>query len=95
MANFINFQAEDDGNNSSDGEFHKDEDKVSLSPFINDSNYENNPSDYYGFTNVSISVVSAEEDSVSKVIIAHFCDNNIEARNDCANSKYEMSDNGK
>ena len=61
MADFIHFQAEgvDDGNSGSDDNNNNDE----VSSFIGDANYEENPSDYYGFVNVSRTVERAEEDS--------------------------------
>ena len=62
MVVFLEFQAKDDENNSADGEFHRDYDEVSLDSFI-DILYNNNPSDYYGSSNVSRWVDSAEDDA--------------------------------
>ena len=92
MAIFFEFQAEDDGNNSSDDAFYKDNGEVSLSSFIDNSIYDNNPSDYFGFKHISRSVESAEKDAFSDSDIRHFCDENIEARNYCLNSDDETAE---
>ena len=61
MADFINLQAEDvdDGNSSSDNQ----DDNDAVTSFIDDTNSEENLSDYYCFVNVSRPVGRVEEDA--------------------------------
>lgn len=61
MADFINLQAEDvdDGNSSSDNQDNND----AVTSFIDDTNSEENLSDYYCFVNVSRPVGRVEEDA--------------------------------
>lgn len=66
MTDFIHFQVEvDDGNNSSSDDDKRQDNEVSLNYFIDNTNYEENQSNYYGFRNVSRSVESAKEDTFS------------------------------
>ena len=41
MADLTEFQAEDDESNSTDGQFHRDDEEVSLNCFIVSSKYDN------------------------------------------------------
>ena len=66
MTDFIHFQVEvDDGNNSSSDDDKRQDNEISLNYFIDNTNYEENLSNYYGFRNVSRSVESAKEDTFS------------------------------
>ena len=72
-----------------EGESIHDKDEVSLDSFVDDSTPDRNPSDYYGFTNVTRSVSSAEEDAFSESDVEKFLNNNVETRY-CINSEDEM-----
>ena len=51
--------------------------------YIDDTEIVNNPSDYYGLTNVTRSVSDAEGDVSSQSDIDAFLDEGVEARNCC------------
>ena len=62
--------------------------KVSLDNFIDDNTeIENNLSDYYGLTNITRSISDAKKDAFSESDIEDFPDKNLEARNYCPTSE--------
>lgn len=90
MADFMHCQAEDldDGNSSS----YDNDCNDWFSSFIDDANYEENPSDYYGFANASRAVESAEADAFPELDVKQFHNENVEAQIYCFNSDKEASD---
>ena len=91
MADFIHFHFEDAYNVYSSSDDQNDNSKVSS--FIDNTNYDENLSDYYGFLNVSRSAESAEEDALSESNVRQVNNENVEAENYCLNSDEEVSDN--
>lgn len=67
-----------------ESEQEQENDQVSLNDFIDDdSETDNNPSDYYGLTNIRRSISDAEDDAFFGSDIEEFLDENVEARNYC------------
>ena len=67
-----------------ESEQEQENDQVSLNDFIDDdSETDNNPSDYYGLTNIRRSISDAENDAFFGSYIEEFLDENVEARNYC------------
>ena len=93
MTEFLNLDAEE---NQDENMVSEDEDlekcnKVSLDSFIDDSIQKNdNPSAYYGFTNITRTYSSDEEDAFSKFDIRDFLDEDVETSNYCV--QLNMSD---
>ena len=93
MTEFLNLDAEE---NQDENMVSEDEDlekcnKVSLDSFIDDSIQKNdNPSAYYGFTNITRTYSSDEEDAFSEFDIRDFLDEDVETSNYCV--QLNMSD---
>lgn len=67
-----------------ESEQEQENDQVSLNDFIDDdSETDNNPSDYYGLTNIRRSISDAEDDAFFGSDIEEFLDESVEARNYC------------
>lgn len=86
MAEFINLMTHVKVNTVSDNKDNEGMDvedgKVSLISFIDDKPImDNKPSDYYGFTNVSQTYSTAEEDAYSESDIRNLLDEKVKAKN--------------
>ena len=67
-----------------ESEQEQENDQVSLNDFIDDdSETDNNPSDYYGLTNIRRSISDAEDDAFFGSDIEEFLVESVEARNYC------------
>ena len=67
-----------------ESEQEQEHDQVSLNDFIDgDSETDNNPSDYYGLTNIRRSISHAEDDAFFGSDIEEFLVESVEARNYC------------
>ena len=78
MIEFINDYADVSSDNDDNNDDIKNE-KVDLDNFIDDTEIENNPSDFCGLSNVKRSLSDAEEDAFSESDIEVFLDEITEA----------------